>query len=82
MSYNSEGGSEVGEEKTETVLLRGFLLLVGQRCSDELTGISALDTERQRGRDRSLCPGRSEWVVVLTTRVKHFLCVRPSAMCF
>ena len=50
MSYNSERRSEVGEEKTETAVLRGFLLLIGQRCSGELTGISALETERQRGR--------------------------------
>jgi len=54
MSYNSERGSEVGEEKTETAVLRGFLL-VGQRCSDELTGSSALETERQTGRDRGVC---------------------------
>ena len=55
MSYNSERGSEVGDEKTETAVLRGFLLLMGQRCSDELTGISALETERQTGRDRGVC---------------------------
>lgn len=47
MSYNSERGSEVGEEKTETVLLRGFLLLVGQRCSDELL-VSLLWRQRDR----------------------------------
>ena len=63
MSYNSERGSEVGEEKREMVLTRGLLLLVGQRCLDELTGISALEREREKLRGWSLCLGRREWVV-------------------